>query len=130
MPSRGLPARTLLLPREGRRHGIVIEEDHRPAGFQIVELPMTNGPEERSDGEAKKTERQWDEHEDDVHEADASPIRAHRPHAEGISDAAGRGRRLRRTALSTTTRELSDMPIAASQGVTQPAAASGSTTRL
>lgn len=79
-------------------------------GFQIVELPVIDGPEEcpcRAD----------DEHEAEGHE-----------YEENVHGRLGRGSR--RAALRTTAMELSDMPSAAIQGEMSPAAASGTEPKL
>ena len=78
--------------------------------LEVVVLAVVDGPEQRPDGAAEKSP--------------GPTTRGHRKCSWSDSAVA------RRRALSTTPREESDMPSAASHGDTKPSAASGTAARL
>ena len=94
---------------------VVVGEDPHRGGVEVVELTRTDRPHEDPGDRDGDDDRDRDEQREDVH-------RDQLPAAPGM--------RPRRSALPATARELRDMPIAAAQGGTAPAAASGSATRL
>jgi len=77
--------------------------------LQIVELAVVHGPDEGPDRGAQKKDRQGDQHEDDVHGRPPSETRM----------------RFKRNAFTVTSSELSDIPMAAIQGINTPLTASG-----
>lgn len=78
--------------------------------FGIVELMRPQGPDEGRQARRAQAQRNWDKHEQNLHEASSQ----------------SRNRR----AFSVTETELSDMAKAAIRGVTKPATASGTATTL
>src|SRR6185503_5685684 len=82
-----------------------------PRGLiEILELPGVDRPEQRPHGHAQQHQAQRDQHEQNVHSSAFAAAR--------------------RRALSTTTSELTDIPIAASHGGTRSNAARGTAARL
>ena len=88
----------------------VIHQDAVTGTVQILVLPGLQRPPEQCSDDEDQHQRQGDQKIKNVHSG-------HYP-------------RCRRNALSTTSRELADMPIPAIQGVTQPAMASGMARKL
>ncbi len=111
-----------------RRHRRIIIERQQPRRLHVVELIVIDRPEEESRGSQQQDDGQTQHDQHDVHAA-AAPCPT-------SADLALARRRIRRTsrpmrsAFRMTTRELSDMPSAASHGGTKPSAAAGTAARL
>jgi len=95
---------------------VVIEQDTVGRALQIVELPGSDGP--------QKCRHDYDHQYHRHRNQDIENI--HRCGSYSISSRV----RPRRRLLATTRRELADIPIAAIQGATKPAAAVGMARRL
>src|SRR5690554_7797308 len=87
---------------------------------QVVILAILDGPGEQEHAQGHQKQHQGDQEHDIMHDNLL---------AWGLRQVF-QAFRLRRRALSTTMSELADMPIAASQGATSPAAARGSAQTL
>src|SRR5689334_11937298 len=90
---------------------------------------MVDRPEQRDAGADDEQRRQWNQEQKAVH-ADARCGTTGRFGIRAISASRFSLARPMRSAFSTTTSELADMPMAASQGETRPSAASGAAARL
>src|SRR5690606_19934544 len=95
--------------RRGRLVGVVVAQDVDGGRVEVLELPLAHGPAEGPGGDAEQDDADGDEEQQDVHRS---------------------GIRARRSALTVTISEDSAMPSAATQGITRPAAASGTATML
>src|SRR5687767_13451901 len=91
---------------------VVLDQDIDRWGVEIVELSAPHRPDERPDRRAEQQYAQGNQQQEDAH------VRT-----PGVA-------RDRRNALSVTTSEDRAIPMAASQGVTSPSAASGSAKTL
>ncbi len=91
--------------------GLVVRHA-RGDGVQIFELAAVHGADENDSRGRNQYHRQRNQREEDFHRAQPRPIRGSR------------------CALATTSSDDSDMPSAAIHGLSRPAAASGSTSRL
>src|SRR5712691_4824629 len=106
---------------------IIVGENPESRALQIVELPaLEREPEHRADEEHQR-DAQGNEQIEYLHGFQAGGIA---PFAISIRAARCRSLPWSRSALSTTSSELPDMPIAAAHGVSIPEQASGSTSRL
>lgn len=86
---------------------IAVRKDSVRLALEVFELVVSEQPEEGHEPEQTQANRHRDEEGEDVH-----------------------GRRPSRSALRQTTSELADMVIAANSGVTRPAKAIGTVTKL
>ena len=98
-----------LLPR---LRPVVVDHDAQSRPLEVVELAAVHGEPEGGADHDREHDAQRDQQEEDVH-------------AQRDSAA-----RLSRSAFSTTSNELADMPMPAASGVTPPASASGIAQRL
>jgi hypothetical protein len=89
---------------------IVVKQDTVRRLVEILELIVVDRPDETPDGNAEQRESQWNQDEEDTHLEIFT------------SD--------KRSALPTTRRELSDIPMAAAYGATHPMLAKGNTVKL
>lgn len=97
------------LPRTSRRELVlIIEQDALGRAVEVFELIAPHRPEEGDKAEPAEAERNRDQDRERRH----------------------RAARASRSELPTTTSELIDMASAATSGVTNPATASGTATRL
>ena len=94
---------------------VVIREDSHRRRVEIVELARADRPHEDPGHRDDRDDGDPDEEWKDLHRGQCPCASGERP---------------RRSAFPATTSELRDMPIAAAQGGTAPAAARGSATRL
>ncbi len=108
--------------RRDRIGGVVVGENPVRRTFEIVELPGSNRPPERRGDQQREHDGQRNQQQEDFHAV------------QPVCDAAGAAEarpavrtrtRETRSALPTTTSDDADMPIAATSGVTKPAAAAG-----
>src|SRR5690606_30925500 len=113
-----------------RRRSVVVEQDAVRRAVHVVELSAVGHAQEDPRGEDHDGEAERDQQVERFHHAfsraavparGASRVAAVAARAAGATRSAG----ISRSALSTTSIELVDMPIAASHGGTHPAAAAG-----
>ena len=113
-----------------RRGSIIIKQYLQSGRFQIVKLPTAHSPE-------IGPTRQYHQHQTERNQQIQNVHAAMRPSASFRTGTSGRcslgsglETRNSRMALSTTSSELTDMPMAAIQGCSRPATASGTAVAL
>jgi len=88
------------------RFAVVVHNDAHSRGIQVVKLARADGPEECGDGAAQQEQAQGNKQVQNVY------VRSS-------------GGRCKRNAFKTTSKELSDIPIAAIHGCNIPLTARG-----